>query len=283
MAVVLARIAYTQISRRRGPELSYATNVGTGRVVASEQQESTLFADDMKNNNQSVIEKEEIQTVEHELLCESNLEDHTALSGSTLKLNPVAIFPQYLTTALTTLVIREVSLPHFSESFSVHLGEDPAPIFHVTRQIPSFRRKQQLIDASSSQPIMTIRRHAGTKPRSFSFEDPTGARILNLYGDFYVPFTGAKSHALFKNAAAGGMPGVCSGNNVELLMQGSYRNRHAEIKEKTSGETVATVRCNLWNKRFLAGGRRTYVACLRAGLDMAVIVGMISAMDQRCD
>jgi hypothetical protein len=42
-------------------------------------------------------------------------------------------------------------------------------------------------------------------------------------------------------------------------------------------------RCNLWNKRFLAGGRRTFVISVRAGVDMAVIVGMIAALDARKD
>lgn len=69
-------------------------------------------------------------------------------------------------------------------------------------------------------------------------------------------------------------------------MQGSYRNTKAEIKSKAStggDQTVATVRCNLWNKRFLAGGRRTYVVSVRAGVDLAVITGMITALDARSD
>ena len=69
-------------------------------------------------------------------------------------------------------------------------------------------------------------------------------------------------------------------------MQGSYKNTKAEIKSKTGSggdQTVATVRCNLWNKRFLAGGRRTYVVSVRAGVDLAVIAGMVTALDARSD
>ena len=286
MAVALGRIAYTKISRRHGPELSYASTALNANAVPTEDADAKSAAAAALTDDahpESETDKEEILVAEQELLAEAT-SDHNALTNtpSNNSSNAIAIFPQYLTTGLTTLIIREASVPHFQGSFSVSLADSETSIFHITREIPSFRHKQNVIDARTNLQIMTIRRNAGTLPRSFWFEDPTGKKICDVQGEFFVPFTGAKSKALFKNAAAVDSA-VERAGVTELCMQGSYRNRHAEIKDKSSGQMVATVRCNLWNQRFLAGGRRTYVASVRAGVDMAVVAGMITALDTRTD
>jgi len=291
MAVALARIAYTAVSRRHGPELSFAStaiidppaqDVVDVKDIAIETGDVKAPITDtihLEHVQESEKDKIEVLAAEQELLSEASAHQDVFSSKPS---HPIAIFPQYLTTGLTTLIIRESSIPHFSDSFSIHLADTEAPIFHIRREIPSFRHKQNLIDARTNQPIMRIRRNVGTLPRSYWFEDPEGKKICDVQGDFFVPFTGAKSRALFKNAAAG-VGGRDVAETTELDMQGSYRNRHAEIKDKPTGQMVATVRCNLWNKRFLAGGRRTYVASIRAGVDMATIVGLITALDARSD
>jgi hypothetical protein len=126
---------------------------------------------------------------------------------------------------------------------------------------------------------MTIRRNVGALPRSYWFEGPIGAKILDLQGDFFIPFRGAKSRALFKNAVSN-TPGA---DDVELCMQGSYQNRRAEITDKASGNTLETVRCNVWNRRVLAGGRRPYVVSVAPRVDLALIAGMIANLDAQAD
>ena len=151
------------------------------------------------------MDEKETHVVEDDLFT-SVQADHTTLSTLSPPAHYIAIFPQHLTKSLTTLIIRENSLPHFSQSFSIFVSSsatsNPQPLFHIAREIPSFKHRQNLFDATTGQQLMTIRRNVGRLPRSFWFEDPTGAKVLDLQGDFFVPFTGAKSRAMFKNAAA---------------------------------------------------------------------------------
>lgn len=116
---------------------------------------------------------------------------------------------------------------------------------------------------------MTIRRNLGTLPRSFTFLDPTGNRIVDLQGNFFVPFTGAKSTVFLLNAA---------GQKVELSMQGSFQNRHAVIKN-SEGDELVTMSSDFELRDLV--GRRTYTVDIRAGVDMAVVVGLIVALDAR--
>jgi hypothetical protein len=59
-------------------------------------------------------------------------------------------------------------------------------------------------------------------------------------------------------------------------------NRDVEIL-KESGRVVARAEREIWSLRNDIGGRTTYTACVEAGVDMAVIVGLIMALDDRAD
>lgn len=204
---LLGRLAYTHYTRRKGPELSYASTAETNTncLVGFNTEQMALHhaisAEDTEHESSS--DNKELHVVENELLSET-ASDQT-FSSSSLPHASIAIFPQYVATGHTTLIIREWSVPHFSESFSVHVaaaGGQSAPIFNIEREIPSFRHRQRVTEASTGKLLMSITRNVGSLPRSYWFEDPKGAKILDLQGDFFVPFTGAKSRALFKNAAA---------------------------------------------------------------------------------
>jgi hypothetical protein len=94
----------------------------------------------------------------------------------------------------------------------------------VHRDRPSFHHRQQIVDATTDETIFTVQRNVGTLPSSFTFVDPEGTRIVDLQGNFFRPYTGAKSSASRLNAE--------TGRKIDLLMHGSYRNRHAVIKNK---------------------------------------------------
>ena len=214
---LLGRLAYTQFTRRKGPELSFASTAETSvsGVVGFNTEHMALHSvsDAEDKEHESGPDNKELHVVENEMVSES-ASDPIFLSANALPHASIAIFPQYLTQALTTLIIREWSVPHFSESFSVHvaaIGGQSAPIFNIERDIPSFKHRQKVTDATTGRAIMNINRNIGQLPRSYNFEDPTGAKILELQGDFFVPFTGAKSRALFRNAAS-----PQDGGNVEL-------------------------------------------------------------------
>ena len=201
----------------------------------------------------------------------TNLSTDSLTSNTPAISAPIAIFPQYLTSDTTTLTIREDGFPSLGSSFSV--TKDNTPIFTVDRERPSFRNRQHIIDASTQKPIYTVQRYIGNLARSFSFVDPNGTRIVDLQGNFFVPYTGAKSSAFLLSAE--------TGEKVELMMHGSYRNRDAAITNKETGEVLVEMKSNIFELRNVVGGRRTYTVTIRAGLDMAMVVGLIIALDAR--
>lgn len=196
------------------------------------------------------------------------------LTQSTPHLNaPIAVFPQYLSKTTTTLTIREVGFPNFSDSFTVSNGSEQ--IFNVHRERPTIGWRQHITDAHTNAPVMTIRRNLGQLPVSYRFEDPAGAKVVDLRGNFFLPHTGAKSSAFLLNSE--------TGEKTELAMRGSYRNRHATITNKATGEVLVEMKSNIFEVRNVVGSRRTYEVTVRAGMDLVLAVGMIIALDARAD
>lgn len=120
---------------------------------------------------------------------------------------------------------------------------------------------------------MTVRRDVGKLPLSYRFDDDSETKILDLQGNFSVPLQGARATAFFTNAI--------DQSSVQLSMQGSWRNRHAVIKNVVTDEVVATMNSELLNARNLVGSRRTYEVSVAAGIDLAVVTAMIVSLDAR--
>ena len=147
-------------------------------------------------------------------------------------------------------------------------------LFKVVREISSLSRRRDILDAEGNK-LLTIRRDVGTLPRSYFLEDPVGKKVLELQGKFYVPFQGPRSSAAFINAV--------SGQKVELMQRGSWLNRNVEIVEKATGRVVALAEREILSVRNAIGGRTTYTAHVEAGVDMAIVIGLIMALDDRAD
>jgi uncharacterized protein YxjI len=181
-----------------------------------------------------------------------------------------SIFPQYIAGTTSELTIKEDGLPNLSESFTIFNGG--SPLFKIDRQRPSRRHRQQMIDLQTGELIMSLRKNFGTLPRSFEFFDPSNNRVLDLQGNFFVPATGAKSRAFMMNAE--------TGQKTELVMKSSYKNRHATIRD-ANDEVLVDMESDFFGVRNLVGGRRTYKIAVRAGVDMALAVALIVALDAR--
>jgi hypothetical protein len=240
----LGKYAYTKYTQRHGPQLSFAsTAVGSGdhataSAVPVDKPADPINEKDLEELKQSLTTTKEIHAAEEELLSEVVAQD--TLSNPAPDLQPIAVFPQYIANTQTTLIMRETSIPRFSGSFTVFDSAKPdVPVFHVLRKLPVLAHTQEVVDAHTNVHLMNVIHDIGTLPKRFRFDDPTGARVLELQGEFYVPFSGAKSTAIFKNAAGGKHEGA---ENVTLAMHGSYRNTAAEIKEKGTDVQIATVR-----------------------------------------
>ena len=298
--VALGRIAYTQYQHRHPDELKTASNA---EPLGYSLSEATIETAD---GAATQLPKEEVLVDAKEVMPSSPEADPRSLSPprpTTFLANPIAIYPQYITQKPTTLTISETSLPNLPSGFaitttsSVDLTQHKE-IFRVHRSRPSLHHDQTLIDATTSKPIFTIRRDVGTLPRGYRFEDPSnGNTILHLPGSFFVPTHGARANASFIDAV--------SGATAHLYMKGSWRNRHAAISMKLNGSrrpsgtsktthsasptvdlgvsevVIANMDSELLNAKNLVGGRRNYTVNVAGGVDMAMIVGMVVALDAR--
>lgn len=188
---------------------------------------------------------------------------------------PIAVLPQYVTPHPTTLQIKETGLPHGSSSFKV-LASDDTELFFVHRERPSWRGRQVITDCRDPDtPLLTIRKLANQRPTSYWFADSLDTDILEIHGKFYIPYKGAKSVATFTNAV--------DRTKVKLSMQGSYRNKHAMVKNEETGEVLVTMSSEVLNAKALLGRRRDYSVDIAGGVDIILAIAMIVALDARAD
>lgn len=182
--------------------------------------------------------------------------------------SPVAIFPQYVTKEPTVITISECDAPNPRNDFTVHLA-DGQHLFSANREHGIFTFRQYLIDARTNTKIFTIRRTAKIL-LSFQFEDESGKEILDLSGKVHVSVTGSRATASFTNSS--------DQRHVELNMHGSWHNYQATIKNKATDEVIAKMQSEILTLRAYTG-RRDYKVAVSAGVDLAIITGMIVCLD----
>lgn len=170
----------------------------------------------------------------------------------------------------TTLIMKEDMVPAMPGSFTV--WEDNKRVFEIERERPSLTHRTKITDAQSQKVIMAVRKNVCTVPVSFSFEDSSNKRVVDLEGKFFVPYSGAESVAHMVNAE--------TGSKTDLTMKGSYMNRHAVIKDE-NGEVLVRMISNVFEVRNIVGFRRTYELKIRAGVDLSLAVAMIVALHER--
>lgn len=88
----------------------------------------------------------------------------------------------------------------------------------------------------------------------------------------FPPVIGSKATATFKNAFTGA--------SETLEMAGNWLSTSANIVDTRTGATVGTIQRKL-SGRDLLFGQQTYALVVPGGVDMAVMVAMCIAMDEK--
>lgn len=302
----VSRIAYTANSRRGEPKiLSIASNADLNPGLDSETKhfdlhtlepmpsspsmssartDSTFSSISSDASSASSIPEQEDTSIDGEKKEQLTIMANADSSDSDLSeddIRPItshltrciALFPHYLTQSATKLTLTEGPLPSRGGTFSITSSIDPSTeILKVTRGRLSFSDRRYIASPETDAQIMCIRQDIGKVPRSYRFDDPTGTKILDLQGNFFNVVKGPKSTALFTNAM--------DGAPARLHMQGSFKRRHASIKDMDTDEVLASMSSELWNAKSL-GGRRTYEIEVAEGVDIVLVVGLIVALDAR--
>jgi len=63
-------------------------------------------------------------------------------------------------------------------------------------------------------------------------------------------------------------------------MKGDFFDTSADIKDESTGRSVARIDRSFFNARELLGGQQTYVVTIAPGVDMALIIAMCIALDE---
>ena len=97
--------------------------------------------------------------------------------------------------------------------------------------------------------------------------------MFEVEGKFHLGTSKAVGH--FVNAM--------NGENVNLLMHGSFFNKSTTITNESNGQVVAQIDRELFNARQLLGDRQSYAVTVAPGVDIALIVAMVVCLDERRD
>lgn len=255
----MAMVLYTYLRRRKTVELGTADNAAPPSYKEKDLS-SASSAESLKK-----VSSEATMNSKASAVGEKSTEASTCQVSP-----PVAVFPQYVAKEPTSLLMKEDLVPYLPGSFTVWQGNQR--VFEVDRERPSMTHRTNIIDAQSRELVMGVRKNICNRPLSFTFEDPRSKKIVDLQGEFFVPYSGAKSTAHMVNAE--------TGNKMSLMMKGSYMNRHAVIKNE-AGEVLARMQSNIMEARNLVGHRRTYEVTVQPGVDVSLVIAMIVALHER--
>lgn len=184
----------------------------------------------------------------------------------------IQVFPQYMSRRPMKVTLEEKGLPHGHGNFTA-IDDAGNELFFIKSEHFSLSDRQHVYDSATEDEVFTIRADVGTLPKSFHFECPNGNHFLELRGEFFAPYTSPKASGYLDNRA--------SGKREQLAMKGSWKNKRATIINKESQEVVAKVTSDIWTAKNVFSGRRTYEVDIAAGIDYAVVIGMVVGLDKR--
>ncbi|KAK4225615.1 tubby C-terminal-like domain-containing protein [Podospora fimiseda] len=178
---------------------------------------------------------------------------------------PIAVFDQFITPYGDTLVVKEKLLDCFD--IKNVAGQ---PILRVQGQIMSIHGRKTVTDMQGNHLFDIIKEllhwHA-----TFVAEDKSQRKLLEVKSKFAL--LGSKATATFTNSR--------TGQPVTLTMDGNWFDTTAEIKDQATGFVVARIQRKLFNMREAILGQQTYHLTIAPGVDVAVIVAMAIALDEK--
>ncbi|CAJ2510390.1 Uu.00g050930.m01.CDS01 [Anthostomella pinea] len=196
----------------------------------------------------------------------SSIADITMLDQSHHHQAPIGIFKPYIARQAQTLRLKEKVWSLSGDSFDIRTAEK-RPIFKVKGEMFSLSGRKHFMETNGTR-LFTIRKQLIAWHETFYAEDPSGNQIFEVRSKFSI---GApKSLCTFISA---------TGQPVSLLMKGELSKKGGNIVDETTGQPVATIKRQLFNKGELFG-QQTYDVSIVPNVDMAVIAAMCICLDE---
>jgi len=182
----------------------------------------------------------------------------------------IGIFPQFIAQNYEQLVIKEKVFSLSGDSFTVKTV-DGRDILQVKGDVLSLSGRKRVLDMQGA-PLFDIRKQLIAFHATYFCENPNGERFFDVKSKFSIGTS--KAVGTFTSTLGGGQ-------QCELMMKGDFFDRKAEITDVASGQVVATIDRKFFNAAEIIAGQQTYVVTVSPGVDMALIIAMCIALDEK--
>ncbi|KAK3326800.1 tubby C-terminal-like domain-containing protein [Apodospora peruviana] len=181
---------------------------------------------------------------------------------------PVGIFGPYIARETVTLVLREKVMSLTGDSFEIKM-QNGQPLMRVEGKLMSISGRKSVTDLNGNHLFDLVKKHLHIHA-TFVAEDKSGKELLTVKSGFTL--LGSKATATFTSL---------NGVATTLKMKGNWFDSAAEIVDEATGAVVARIDRKLLSGRDILFGQQTYALTVAPNVDMALMVAMCIAMDEK--
>ncbi|KXJ89346.1 tubby C-terminal-like domain-containing protein [Microdochium bolleyi] len=189
---------------------------------------------------------------------------------------PLGFFKQFHAQAPgVTLEVKEKSWSLSGDSFDITMVQPDGqrvPIFRVQGEAMSLSGRKHVYDMQGNH-LFDLRKEHIALHTTYYAEDGAGNKFLHVVSKFSIG--SSKAIGKFTNA---------SGKEERLLMKGDFFSRSANITDEATGIPVASIARQFGGNnlgRELLAGKQTYLVSIAPNVDMALVVAMCIALDEK--
>ncbi|KAG5982848.1 hypothetical protein E4U55_001255 [Claviceps digitariae] len=181
---------------------------------------------------------------------------------------PIGIYQNFIAKTTETLVLKEKVLSLSGDSFDITNAQGTA-FMKIKGRHMSISGRKSVYDMAGNHMYDIIKEHFHLHS-TYAAEDPNKNKIITIKSS--IQLIGSRATANFKSF---------NGTEETLVMTGNWRDTRADIQCERTGATVARIDRKLFNARQLFGNQQTYALVVAPGVDMALMVALCVALDEK--
>lgn len=181
---------------------------------------------------------------------------------------PIALFDQFVSQDIQTIVLREKVFSVSGDSFDIKFI-DGKPLLTVHGAWMSFSGRKKVSDANGKHLFDIVKEHLHLHA-TYAVEDTHRKKILEVKSN--LTLLGSKATATFASS---------TGKAEEFKIKGGWFDHSADIVDEKTGHTVARIDRKLLSGRDLAFGQQTYAVEIAPGIDAALIAALCICFDEK--
>ncbi|KAF2702685.1 DUF567-domain-containing protein [Pleomassaria siparia CBS 279.74] len=180
---------------------------------------------------------------------------------------PIGVFSNYIANRSETLILKEKVLSLSGDSFSIKNLEGQV-VFQVKGNASSLSGRKAVMDAAGNV-LFELRKQHIAIHKTYYAENANKEQVFKVASRFKI--IGSKAIGTFTSV---------SGKAESLIMEGNFFDTTAEIKDESTGRSVARIDRKFLTGREIFAQQQTYVVTVAPGMDMAIVVAMCVALDE---